>query len=251
MRKYVMGVVAPVLCAAGASQGGVILPADILSVNILFNGNTWSSVNNPGSITGFSQNAQGQWIVEGAWSTANWSCDWAIEVDQGLGVAAARGPFQTGFVVSSFNFTNTTGNDAAEFQLLINANVAPLSAPTTMTGSLSGSLGSGNPLAETAMLRVPTGDHLYTALIDGTGVRTMVDDSFSLSTNLTAPLGSFNFFDEPGPGVASTLGLRHSFGLTDGDNVNFVGAFVVTEIPAPGAAALFGLGGLAAARRRR
>lgn len=249
--RYTMTAAVGTVILAGSALASVS-PDEIFNIEIWYAGEVWSSSDAPGSITDFFLDEDGIWQVGGAWSTDNWASDWQFQIDQGdLAVEQTRGAGQSSFVVSSFNFTNNTGDDAAEFQLMVTANVAPLSAPTTMTGSLSGSLGSGNPLVEDATLTVPAGDFLYTAMVDGTGVRTLVDDSFSLTTNLTAPLGSFDFAGEPGPSVASTLGIRHSFGLTDGDNVNFVGAFVVTEIPAPGPVAVFGLAGLTATRRRR
>jgi len=45
--------------------------------------------------------------------------------------------------------------------------------------------------------------------------------------------------------------MRHALGLTDGDNANFAGVYLVNEVPAPGAAGLLGVGGLVAMRRRR
>jgi|GEM_PF-6062838 len=234
----------------GSALAGFVDPNDVFTVELSFGDTAWSTANNPMSVTNFFLNDQGQWVVEGQWQTANWASDWAFQIDQGSASARGGGLLETGFVVSSFNFTNTTGMDTA-FTLNITANVTALSQPTVMTGSLSGSLGSGNPLVETAELGVPTGGFLYEALADGMVVRSLVDDSFSASTNLTTAFGSFGFADEVGPAVASTLGINHNFTLTDGDNVNFVGSFIVEEIPAPGGVALFGVAGLALARRRR
>lgn len=231
-----------------AAHAGIVNPDDLFNVTVSFGDITWSSAGNPDSITSITQNDEGDFIVQGQWSTANWSSDWSFEIDPGS--LARGGMLETGFVISSFNFTNTTGMDDS-FSLSISTNVTQLDSPTLMTGSFSGALLSGNPGVNTAMLGVDAGEFLYNALADGAVVRTLVDDTFSASTNLTTSFGPFDFVDEPGPMVLNTLGITHDFTLTDGDTASFVGSFLVREIPAPGAATLFGLAGLAAARRRR
>lgn len=245
-----------ILCVAVAGATGSMAgfasaldASELISIGIWHNGELWSSDNDPGAVTELRQNENGDWVVEGNWSTSDWASDWSFEINPGA--QNARGSMEMGVVVSSFNFTNTTGIDGEDFQLVISAFVNPLSSPTIMTGSLSGSLNSGDPGVETATMGVPTGDFLYTALADGSAVRTLVDDTFSTSTDLTTSFGSFNFAGEIGPSVTDSLGIRHSFTLSADDNVNFVGAFVVQEIPTPGGATLLALGGLAAARRRR
>jgi len=235
------------LFAASGAMGGLIGASDILDLQVVSESGTWNLADNLGTVTNFQQDGTGTWIIEGVAQTSDWTMDWGFEVNQ---TDAARG-LDSASISSSFAFTNTTGNDAALFEVIGNALVGALSGPTTQTGSISGSLGSGNPLVETAMLSTPTGDFLFTGLVDGAGVQTLLDDSFGLSTNLTASFGPANNLNLPGGGVLSTIGIRHSFGLTDGDNAQFAGVFLVTEVPAPGAAALLGLGGLAATRRRR
>lgn len=238
------------LSAASVASAGAIGVADVLNLQVVSGGNTWNLADNLGTVTTFQQNMAGLWTIEGTVSTVDWDFDWGIQVSQATG-GLARGVFDSGSISTSFTFTNNTGDDAALFEVIANAVVGPLSGPTEQTGQISGSLGSGMPVAEVADLYTPSGDFLYTALVDGTGVQTLLDDTFSLSTNLTAPFNSTPFLDQPGGGVLSTIGIRTFFGLTDGDNANFVGVFVVNEVPAPGPAVLIGLGGLAAARRRR
>ncbi len=234
--------------ASGAIAGIGPVASDILDLQVVSESGTWSLADNLGTVTNFQLDGTGTWIIEGVAQTSDWTMDWGFEVNQAGDV---RGGFDSASISSSFAFTNTTGNDAALFEVIGNAVVGALSGPTTQTGSISGSLGSGNPLVETAMLSTPSGDFLFTGLVDGVGAQTLLDDSFGISTNLTTSFGPANFLGLPGGGVLDTIGIRHSFGLTDGDNAQFAGVFIVTEIPAPGAAALLGLGGLAAARRRR
>jgi len=245
--RFVYAAACGLICVSTASAG-MIDASDILDLQVVSESGTWDLADNLGTVTNFEFTGD-RWIIEGVSQTSDWTMDWGFEVVQS-GDQGARG-LSSASVSSSFTLTNTTGNDNALFEVIGNAVVGTLSAPTSLTGSISGSLGSGNPLVETATLGTPAGDFLYTALVDGSGVETLLDDSFSVSTDLTTSFGPATFLNQPGGGVANTIGIRHSFGLTDGDNGQFAGVFVVSEVPAPGAAALIGLGGLAAARRRR
>ena len=246
--RFVYAAMSGLICVSSASAG-VIGATDILSLQVVSESGTWDLAENLGTVTNF-EFVGDRWIIEGVSQTSDWTMDWGFEVIQSG--ALARGPgFASASISSSFTLTNNTGNDNALFEVISNAVVGTLISPTSQTGSISGSLGSGNPLVETATLGTPSGDFLYTALVDGLGVQTLLDDSFSVSTDLTTAFGPSNFIGAPGGGVFSSIGIRHSFGLTDGDNGQFAGVFVVNEVPTPGAAALIGLGGLAASRRRR
>lgn len=68
--------------------------------------------------------------------------------------------------------------------------------------------------------------------------------SVNQDANMT-PQGSF----EPIPGVVSSMAARFKFDVSAGDAAGGTSTYAIT--PAPGAAALLGLGGLLAARRRR
>jgi len=256
MKKHVAGGAVVALVAGSGAYGLEVSIADLLQVEVYANGSLeWSSASSDGGFNRFVQNEDGSYTIEGGWDAGDWISEWSFDIgqmdrDSGGGSGESRG-LNSGFVVSNFNFTNNTGDDSAEFVLVANAFVGPLSAPTSMTGSFSGSLNSGNPGVEMAELHVPTGDFLYTAMADASVARTLVDDTFSTSTMLSDALGPFGFMGEAGPSVINELSIRHAFGLTDGDNVNLAGAFVVTEIPAPGAGMLFGLAGGLLARRRR
>ena len=247
-RRFVYAAACGLICVSSASAG-ILEASDILNLQVVSESGTWDLADNLGTVTNF-EFVGDRWIIEGVSQTSDWTMDWGFEVIQSG--AIARGPgFNSASISSSFTLTNMTGNDNALFEVIGNAVVGTLTAPTSQTGSISGSLGSGNPLVETATLGTAPGDSLYTALVDGLGVQTLLDDPFSVSTNLTTSFGPSNFVGAPGSDVFATMGIRHSFGLTAGDNGQFAGVFVVTEVPAPGAACLLGLGGLASSRRRR
>ncbi len=254
MKKHVMTGAVFALGAGGTALASELSVADILEVEVWANRELqWSSNNSSGGFSDLVVNEDGTYTVIGGWEAETWSSDWTF--DLGMrdpeGAAGQSRGLNSGFVISNFNFTNNTGDDNAEFELIANAFVGPLTSPTVMTGSFSGSLNSGDPGVEMAELSVPTGDFLYTAMADASVARTLTDDTYSQSTMLSDSLGPFGFTSESGPSVINELSIRHSFGLTDGDNVNLLGAFVVTEIPAPGASLLLGLAGAAGARRRR
>ncbi|MFG0273623.1 MAG: hypothetical protein ACF8QF_01055 [Phycisphaerales bacterium] len=192
------------------------------------------------SITEFRQVGEFQFVVKGSFSETGWSCDWDLLIDEDP------------FVNANFAFTNNTGSDN-NFQVIVGANVQPVSPSSVMQGSISGTLGSGVPGTNTATLAAASGDSLYTALVDGVGVQTLLNDPFSVSTAFTTAFGAADFgIPSPiaGPAVVNSIGIRHSFFLTAGDSATFSSAFVV-NVPTPGTVALMGLAGIVSLRRRR
>jgi len=206
-------------------------------------GSTWNVQNGNNledTITEFTQVGEFQYEIRGSYSESGLSIDWDLLIDEDP------------FVNANFSFTNTTGSDN-NFQVIVGANVQPVQPSSIMQGSISGSLGSGNPGVSTATLAAVGGDSIYTALIDGAAVQTLLDDPFSVSTAFTTTFGTADFGVPtaiPGPAVNSTIGIGHSFFLTDGDSATFSSAFVV-NVPTPGAAALLGLAGVVGLRRGR
>lgn len=234
--------VASALAVAPVSEAAFTLQD--LDIRIQTNGGTIWNIQNgenlANSISEFNRVGEFQYEIKGSFSTANWSCNWDLLVDEDP------------FVIANFAFTNNTATDN-NFVVIIGANVMAVSPSSIMQGSISGSVGSGNPGVKTATFGATAGDSLYTALIDGVGVQTLLDDPFSVSTNLTTTFGTADFgvpSPIPGPAVVSTLGIRHAFFLTAGDSATISSAFVV-NVPTPGAAALFGMATLITLRRRR
>jgi hypothetical protein len=206
-------------------------------------GSTWNVQNGnnlENTITEFTQVGEFQYVIKGSYSEAGWSMNWDLLIDEDP------------FVNANFAFTNNTGSDN-NFQVIVGANVQPVSPSSVMQGSITGTLGSGVPGTNTATLAAVGGDSVYTALVDGVGVQTLLDDPFSVSTSFTTGFGTADFgipSPIPGPAVVNTIGIRHSFFLTAGDSATFSSAFVV-NVPTPGTVALMGLAGVVSLRRRR
>lgn len=236
-----IAVVAGVVLTPAADAAFTLEDLDIRIVRP--DGSMWNIQNGDNlenSITEFTQVGEFQYEIRGSFTEAGWSCDWDLLIDEDP------------FVNANFAFTNTTGSDN-NFQVIVGANVQPVQPSSIMQGSISGSLGSGNPGVNTATLAAVGGDSIYTALVDGAAVQTLLDDPFSVSTAFTTTFGTADFGIPtaiPGPAVNSTIGIRHSFFLTDGDSATFSSAFVV-NVPTPGAVALFGLAGVIGLRRGR
>ena len=243
MRRFSTVVAVPCVVAMAASfaNAGAINSWDL---TISWNGGTWRASENQGSFE-VSQNASGQTVVMGMWNGAAWSCDW----DLVLGGSNTRGGADP-FISSSFNMTNNSGV-LQNFQVLVTLNTSSLASPTSIFGSVSGSVGDGNPPSG-ATVATWAGDSFYAALMDGAVVRTLHDSPTSISAPPagTANIPTLNYGPEGGPGLLGEIGIRNRFTLTPFDNAQMTSTFFV--IPAPGAAGLLvlGLAGTAARRRR-
>jgi hypothetical protein len=138
--------------------------------------------------------------------------------------------------------------------------VAPIGPSSLTAGDVAGGV-TDNSGDGVATLSSVAGSAIYTALIDGAPYQTLFPHLTSTppvggpyeSSNLPsgAEFGTPPFPSQPGPAVATKIGLQYDFSLTGGDSASFTGKFMV--IPEPVTAALIGLGlvGLAAAGRRR
>lgn len=242
IRTRLAGVAVAAALVVGPTADGAFTLQDLDLRIQTAGGATWNIQNGDNltnSITSFEQVGEFRFRIQGAFSTANWSADWDLLIDEDP------------FVNANFAFTNNTGADN-DFVVIIGASVQPIAPSSVMQGSISGSVGSGQPGSKTATFGASAGDSVYTALIDGGAVQTLLDDAFSVSTAFTTTFGTADFgipSPIPGPSVASSLAIRHAFFLTAGDSATISSAFVV-NIPTPGAAVLFGIAGLITLRRR-
>ncbi len=161
-------------------------------------------------------------------------------------VVAVNFSVQSGAVMTSFDVTSTLVGFAA-----LNA------AQGLATGTLVADDRNGNGVTISPLGIFP-GNGMYVAKYNNSGLPFQDLDGLTFASlfrtgpysnpvglNLNDGTGPF----QPIPGLVSNIQGGFSFSLTAGDIASGTSTFFVT--PAPGAAALFGLAGLAVSRRRR
>jgi hypothetical protein len=150
----------------------------------------------------------------------------------------------------NLNITSAVATtDTFEVTVSLPSDVA-LAAPTSMLGSVSINLSDNVAFGDGAELTTADPDPIYTAIIDGTEVQTLVDAPFSLVAGpfLTNSYGPENFSGAgPAVDIDDLIQIRHKFTLTAFDTAQVVSTFVIT--PEPGALMLLALGGTSAVFR--
>lgn len=239
---------AVLVSVAGAAQAGIAPPVGWDIQVTPDGGSTWSAAANPGSWTATQEPGPGgqpRWRVIG--SAGGVSAGWNIAFN------ALLDPDP--FVSNSFTLQNMTGFTAAFAVTTMVPVFPPLSAPTTMTGSVSGTVGDGDGLLDPngngATITTFGSAPYYEALVDGGGVRQLyaAPQIHIAPLGLTQSIATQNFINEIGPGVATSIGIRNVFTLTSADNASFTSTFLI--VPAPAGIAMLGVLGVAAIRRRR
>ena len=141
--------------------------------------------------------------------------------------------------------------------LTLSMPTAPIGASTTLTGgSAQGGVTDQNGDGGTVSTSGP-GTAFYTSLIDGEDfVSLYLDSTFvsvdSFSSGFLSPDASFGMPlpSFPGPAVASSIGIRFKFDLTNSDQATGSGVFAVASVPEPASGLLLGLALAVLARRR-
>jgi PEP-CTERM motif len=164
-------------------------------------------------------------------------------------------------VISGVVAVSNGAPSTVHYTMIFSLGVAPIGPSTVTGGSVAG--GVTDNTGDGATLSTLVGSALYTALLDNVSYQTLFahstvatvpgSDPFG-STDLP-PTGSFGtpIPSQPGPSVASSIGIKYDFNLTAGDAASFTGVFVVQPVPEPSTALLVGVGLaiLARAGRRR
>jgi hypothetical protein len=115
-----------------------------------------------------------------------------------------------------------------------------ITLPTTWdAGPIRGSIDT-SVIGTDATLMAPMNGSVYSARIDGVSVKTLQDSPFALGTSQSATSQSDSFGFEPNAiAVASDIGIRLTFTLSDGATAAIISDFEV--IPEPASAALIAL----------
>ena len=157
------------------------------------------------------------------------------------------------FVTNNINVTNISGLPQT-FDITVSLPILPQTPATEMQGSVGLTLTNTTGTADVT----DAGTAVYTALIDGSPVQTLLNPAYDL--HVVNPFdtnsGSANFgIPTPiaGPAALSSIAIRLHFTLSPGDSAGFTSAFNITEVPEPMTVVMMGLGlvGLAVAGRSR
>ena len=168
---------------------------------------------------------------------------WTFEYD----LNAKPDPFISGNIV----FTNNT-LETLTVSFTVILPVTPALSSSFIGGSVAGGLTAG---ADGGTLSSTGGNAMWSALIDGNVVATLLDDPFSVSADpfQSAAVGPESFGSPipsmPGPAINDTMAINISFDLTAGSQASFTSVFVA--VPGPAGLALFGVAGMISRRRRR
>jgi hypothetical protein len=98
-------------------------------------------------------------------------------------------------------------------------------------------------------------DPIYSALIDGSTVKTLLNHPFTLpvpafdSNVATAKFGLP--IPDPGGAVNTSIGIKLHFNVTPGDQAGITSQFTANPVPEPTALMGLAIAGLALARRRK
>ena len=254
MRRTFMSVGAALAVGAfvASASAGVINPNPTIIVTA--GGGEWEW-----TLTG-SPNEDGTYNYEGSRTEAagngTWDLDWNINATHDdVGTARAS---QTAFLFNNLVLTNNTGM-LQTITITTMIPIAPAILPSSvMGGSASGTLttnGDGG-----TMSNVGGASPMYRALIDDLAVGGVADlHNFDSSVSVVGFGSNSTGFEDfgtpipsaPGPAVNTNIGITLQFDLTPGDSASWTSNFVVNVVPTPGSAAVLGLAGFAAIRRRR
>lgn len=240
LRNGLRGFIATAACAlaAGATMTATA-DGPTVTLGITADGNNQSQ-NLIGSSTATPDvfNYQGS-VVDGSGA---WTLGWNFNASNNQGGNKA-------FTAGNYVIQNLSDH-AIQFDLTVSLPVALLGS-TVYGGLVSGGL-TTTAAGFISSLQMP----LWTGATGGSTISTLFNNPFDVTRTEagSSSLGADSFGSPipslPGPDLGSDLRITFSFLLGANSSASFTSVFVA-QVPAPGAAALLGLAGLAACGRRR
>lgn len=240
LRNGLRGSIATAACAlAAAATMSAVADGPSVTLGITADGSNQSQ-NLVGSSTATPDvfNYQGN-VIDGAGA---WTLGWNFNASNNQGGNKA-------FTAGNYVIQNLSDH-AIVFELTVSLPVALLGS-TVYGGSVSGGLTTTGP-GFISSLDGP----LWTGSTGASLIGTLFNPPFDVTRNDpgSSSLGFDSFGNPipslPGPNLASDLKITFAFLLGANSSASFTSVFVA-QIPAPGAAALLGLAGLAGIGRRR
>ena len=162
-------------------------------------------------------------------------------------------------VSNTISVTNNTASTQT-FVITVTLPIAPaFGPPSFIKGSVSGSVTDTSGDGNGATFATAGGNPVYTALIDGSSVATLLDAPLSIVTagfgSANVPVDDFGIPNAVSVPVATLtdIAITLRFSLTAGDSASLTSVFNVEPIPETGTAILLavGLAGLARMGRPR
>jgi hypothetical protein len=160
------------------------------------------------------------------------------------------------FISASVDVVNNTAG-VQNYTLIFTLPISPAVTPSSlMGGSTQGGITDANYDTNGILSTVGPGTALYYGQIDGVDVLSLLPhlttinapyQGGSASTSAGAGLPGPTI---PGPGAATSIGIKHQFSLTPGDRATFTSFFVVVPVPEPSSLGLLGIAGLMLLFRR-
>lgn len=124
--------------------------------------------------------------------------------------------------------------------------------PSVLNGSV-GVTATADATAATVATVAP--DALYTALINGSSVHTLMNNPSSVSANAFDSAVATDRFGIPAPiaggAVNTSIGISLHFSVTPGDQAGITSQFTANPVPEPSSLMVLALGSLALVRRRK
>jgi len=144
------------------------------------------------------------------------------------------------------------------YDITFTLSAAAFAGPTYIAGSAVATVADANASGGATLSTTGAAHPLYRALIDGSVVRTLLDDPSSAVVPPVPPaqsgvLGPAGYgLEVIGSGMSSDIGIRWRFSLSAGDSATVNGVFFAEPVPEPGTLGLaaVGIALLAAVRRR-